>query len=125
MLETKTAVVHLSEPGVVVVRIRDGAEQSLEDARMNLAAALSEATGLRRPLLVDIRTSQPLDADARHYYSGQTLVDRFTAIALLIDSSPFGRSMGNIYLRVARLGIPTQLFTDEPRALAWLMAHRP
>src|SRR5262245_59269512 len=107
MPETETAVVRLSEGGVVIVRIRDGARQSLEDARTNLAAALFEATGRRRPLLVDIRTAQPLDPDARHYYSGQQLADSFSAIALLIDSSPLGSMMGNIYLRVARLGIPT------------------
>jgi hypothetical protein len=124
MPETETAVVRLSGDGVVIVKIRDGARQSLEDARTNLAAALFEATGHRRPLLVDIRTAQPLDADARHYYSGQQLVDSFSAIALLIDSSPFGSMMGNIYLRVARLGIPTQLFTDESRALAWLIKYR-
>ena len=124
MPETETAVVQLSEDGVVIVRIRDGARQSLADARRNLAAALFEATGRRRPLLIDIRAAQPLDADARHYYSGQKLVDNFSAIALLVDNSPFGNMMGNIYLRVARLGIPTQLFTDQSRALAWLIKYR-
>ena len=124
MPETETAVVQLSEDGVVIVRIRDGARQSLADARRNLAAALFEATGRRRPLLIDIRTAQPLDADVRHYYSGQELVDNFSAIALLVDNSPFGNMMGNIYLRVARLGIPTQLFTDQSRALAWLTKYR-
>ena len=124
MPETETAVVQLSEDGVVIVRIRDGARQSLADAKRNLAAALFEATGRRRPLLIDIRTAQPLDADARHYYSGQKLVDNFSAIALLVDNSPFGNMMGNIYLRVARLGIPTQLFTEQSRALAWLIRYR-
>ena len=63
----------------------------------------------------DVRTAQPLDAEARHHYSGQTLVDGFQALALLVDSSPFGRMMGNLYLRIARPGIPTQLFmNDEP-----------
>ncbi|MGZ3442224.1 MAG: DUF7793 family protein [Polyangia bacterium] len=28
--------------------------------------------------------------------------------------------MGNIYLRVARPGVPTRLFPDEASALAWL-----
>ena len=78
----------------------------------------------RRPLLIDIRTAQPLDADARHHYSGQTLVERFSALALLVEGSPFGRMMGNVYLRIARPGIPTQLFSDEARAVEWLNAHR-
>jgi len=124
MPQTKTADIHLSGDGLVIVRIHDDAYQSLEDAKMNLATALAETGGRRRPLLVDIRTAQPLDAEARHHYSGQTLVDGFLALALLVDGSPFGRMMGNVYLRVARPGIPTQLFTDQRRAVQWLIKHR-
>ena len=98
--------------------------QSLADAQENLALAVSETRGTRRPLLIDIRTAQPLDADARHHYSGQTLVERFSALALLVEASPFGRMFGNVYLRVARPGIPTQLFSDEARAVEWLKGHR-
>ena len=87
MPETKTAVIHLSGDGVVIVTIRDGAYQSLEDAKVNLATALSETGGRRRPLLVDIRTARPLDADARHHYSGQVLIESFSAMALLVDGS--------------------------------------
>ena len=124
MPATKTADIHLSDEGLVIVRIHDDAHQLFEDAKMNLATALAETAGRRRPLLVDIRTAQPLDADARHHYSGQTLVNGFLALALLVDGSPFGRMMGNVYLRVARPGIPTQLFTDEQRAVEWLIKHR-
>jgi hypothetical protein len=122
--DTKTAMIQLSDDGLVIVRIRDGAHQSIEDAKANLAAALTATAGRRRPLLVDIRTAQPLEADVRHHYTGETLIDFFSALALLVESSPFGRMMGNVYLRVARPGIPTQLFTDESRAAQWLITHR-
>lgn len=121
---TKTAVIDLNHDDLVVVRVRAGAYQVLDDARANLAMAVSAAAGRRRPLLIDIRGAQPLDADARHHYSGQTLVDNFSALALLVEASPLGRMMGNVYLRVARPGIPTQLFGDEARAVAWLIQHR-
>jgi hypothetical protein len=124
MPETKTAWIALNQDGLLIVRVKDGARQSLPDAKENLAAAVTETHGQRRPLLIDIRKAQPLEADARHHYSGQTLVERFSALALLIDGSPFGRMMGNVYLRIARPGIPTQLFSDEARALEWLSAHR-
>jgi len=124
MPETKTALIALNEQGLLIVRVKDGAHQSLSDAKENLALAVSETQGQRRPLLIDIRKARPLEADARHHYSGQTLVERFLALALLIDGSPFGRMMGNVYLRIARPGIPTQLFADERRALEWLSAHR-
>ena len=120
---TTTARINLNAQGLLIVRINDGAHQTLDDARENLAAAVSETGGKRRPLLIDIRTAKPLDADARHHYSGQTLVERFSALALLVEASPFGRMMGNVYLRVARPGIPTQLFSDETQATRWLNGH--
>ena len=120
---TTTARINLNAQGLLIVRINDGAHQTLDDARENLAAAVSETGGKRRPLLIDIRTAKPLDADARHHYSGQTLVERFSALALLVEASPFGRMMGNVYLRVARPGIPTQLFSDETQATQWLNGH--
>jgi hypothetical protein len=125
MLETRTARIGREDDAIVIVRIRDGAYQSLGDAQENLSAALAEAQSLRRPLLVDIRTAQPLDAEVRHYYSGQELVDGFSAPAMLVEASAFGRMMGNVYLRVARPGIPTRLFNDEGEARKWLAGHLP
>ena len=124
MPETRTARIDLNEQGLLIVRINDGAFQSLADAKENLAVAVSETRGTRRPLLIDIRTAQPLDADARHHYSGQTLLERFSAMALLVEATPFGRMFGNVYLRIARPGIPTQLFSDDARAVEWLKGHR-
>jgi hypothetical protein len=123
MQDTRTARIGLSESGFVVVRVRNGAYQSLADAQENLAACLAETLGRRRPLLIDIRGAQPLDADVRHHYSGRTLIEGFSALALLIESSPLGRMMGNVYLRVARPGIPTQLFQDEAHAIKWLSGY--
>ena len=123
MRETSTARIGLGDDGVLIVRIRDGARQRPTDAQENLDTALAEGSGKRRPLLVDITGSPPLDADTRHLYSGQTLVDGFTALALLVEASPLGTMMGNVYFRVARPGIPTYLFTDEVRAVEWLKGY--
>jgi repressor of nif and glnA expression len=123
-IETRTARVHLNGDGLVVVRIRDGARQTISDAKANLASALSATAGQRRPLLVDIRRAQPLDAEVRHHYSGSVLAAGFVAIAILVESSPLGRMMGNVYLRVASVAVPMQLFVDEKRAVEWLIAHR-
>ncbi len=123
MRETATARIALGGDGVLIVRIRKGTRQVLADARENLAGALSEGTGRRRPLLVDITGSPPLDAETRHLYSGQALVAGFSALALLVEASPLGRMMGNVYFRVARPGIPMHLFTDESLALEWLKGY--
>ena len=109
---------------MLLVRIRAGAHQRPSDARENLGVAMNETQGVRRPMLIDITKCDPLDAETRHVYSGQPLVDGFTALALLIEASPLGRMVGNVYLRVARPGIPTQLFTSEASAIEWLRGHQ-
>lgn len=125
MRETATARVALGDNGVLTVRIQAGANQSLANAKENLGAALAERAGERRPLLIDIRGAKPLEAEVRHYYSGQVLIDGFLALGLLVDASPLGTMMGNVYFRVARPGIPTRLFTAEDRAHEWLRSHLP
>ena len=123
MAETATAQITLTN-GMLLVRIRAGAHQRPSDARENLGVAMNETQGVRRPMLIDITKCDPLDAETRHVYSGQPLVDGFTALALLIEASPLGRMVGNVYLRVARPGIPTQLFTSEASAIEWLRGHQ-
>lgn len=120
---TATAQITLSEHGILIVRIHPGAQQTPADALENLAATMSIASGQRRPLLVDITGSPPLDAETRHLYSGKSLVSAFTALALLVEGSPLGPMMGNVYLRVARPGIPTRVFTNAARAHEWLTGY--
>ena len=74
-------------------------------------------------MLVDITGCPPLSAETRHVYSGQTLVAGFSALGLLVEASPLGRMMGNVYFRVARPGIPTHLFIEEDRAIRWLREY--
>jgi len=123
MRDTATAHIVLRDDGVLVVEIRKGVQQAIADAQANLDAAIAEGAGARRPLMVDISGTPPLDAETRHHYSGQALNLGFTALALVVEASPLGRMMGNVYFRVAKPGIPTQLFTDQARATEWLKGY--
>jgi len=119
MRETATAEIRLREDGILSMRIPRGIAQTLADAEDTMAIALAATAGTRRPLLVDIVGTKPLDAEIRHYYAGQRL-DPFLAVALLAHASPLGRMMGTVYLLVARPAIPSRLFTNEPEAVNWL-----
>ena len=119
MQQTRTAVIALSDDGVVIVRVSPDVLQSLADAKDNLATALDVRNGKPRPILVDISVAMPLEGEVRRFYSGNFLAG-FTAMALLIPPNPLGRMIGNIYLRIANVAIPTRLFTDETSALKWL-----
>jgi hypothetical protein len=122
-VETRTARVGLVEGGVVVARIGDQV-QTLDDARDNLAACMRLAEPDRKPLLVDIRVARQLAPEVRHYYTGEHLDSSFAAFGLLVRGSAVGQMMGNFYLKIARPGIPARIFSDEPKALTWLLARR-
>src|SRR5262252_2940960 len=97
--------------------------QTIEDARENLDACARLAAPDRKPLLSDIRQAKPLMPEVRRVYMGESLV-AFAAMAMLVRITPLGRAMGNVYLKIARPGIPTKLFTDESKALSWLRDAR-
>lgn len=122
VIETRTARIEGTEDGIVVARI--GADvQTLDDAKENLTACARLAEPDRRPLLVDMSRARPLSPEVRHHYTGETLHASFRALGLLVRATPLGQMMGNVYLRIARPGIPTHIFTDEAKAVAWLRAR--
>lgn len=120
MSQTRTAFLELSEDGIIIVSINRNMKQHISDAEENLGAAVDLAKPHRRSILIDIQFCEPLEADVRHFYSGKILVNSFKALALVVDASPLGVMMGNIYFKVAKPGIPTQLFTDKRKAIHWL-----
>ena len=124
MTETRTALIYLLDPGIVMVRIKKELLQTLDDGEKNLSAAVRETGEQRRPLLLDLRQAMPLDDDIRRQYSGPRVVDNFSALGLVVDDGPFGRMMANLYLSVADLEIATRLFATEGEAIAWLIEHR-
>src|SRR5205823_6382567 len=99
--------------------------QALDDAEVNLSAAIQETGEQRRPLLLDLRQAMPLDDDIRRLYSGPRIADNFSALGLVVADGPFGRMMANLYLRVANLEIATRLFATEGEAIAWLLIMVP
>ena len=122
-IKTRTARIDLLEDRIVVARLADSV-QTVEDARENLAACMQLAAPDRKALLVDISAARPLLPEVRHQYMGERLDASFSALGLLVRGNPLGVTMGNVYLKIARPGIPTHIFTQEPKALVWLRARR-
>lgn len=122
MITTATAEARVRPDGIVAIRINAGARQTLADAHANVAALRRLGAAARAPLLIDMSGAVPLEPEVRHFYGDVQLGDAFSAMALVIATSPLGRMMGNVYLSIARTGIPTRLFPDEASAVAWLLA---
>ena len=122
-IKTRTARIEVVDDRIVVIRVGDGV-QSVEDARENFDVCARLAAPDRKPLLTDLRAARPLLPEVRRQYSGQRLEASFAAMGLLVRGNPLGRTMGNVYLMIARPGIPTRLFAQESKALAWLREKR-
>lgn len=101
--------------------------------RFNTAAVVTEAvarrtmvdlgaltSGKRIPLLADIRKMKSLTREGRVFYDDVT--DRFSALALLAGS-PATRLIANFFIGMRRPKVPTQMFTNEEKALAWLRRY--
>ena len=115
-----TAEIERGEDGIIYVRIRPQVVQSQVDAQVNLAAAIAFAGDTPKPLLLDLRQTEPLKPEVRQCYKGSKVEAHFAALAILVGMSDVKRALANIYLSVAGLKIPTQIFSDEPSAKAWL-----
>jgi hypothetical protein len=128
LTKTRTAEIVVEDDNgtdpIVAVRIQAGLQQTIDDAIKNVEACICAAGNRRCRLLIDIRRAEIISAEVRHYYSGAKLTEWFSAMALLVEGSPLGRIMGNLYLRIARPGIPTQIFNDEDAAMTWLRKDR-
>ncbi len=124
MVETATGIAKLRGDGIVHITIRNGAHQSLANAKENVAVLKELSNNLRHPLLIDMSGAKPLEPEVRLFYSDASLATWFSAMELVVEASALGRMMGKLYLRTARAGIPMQLFNNEPAALVWLSKPR-
>src|SRR4051812_492651 len=101
----------------------DAAEETLADAKDQVAQQRTMLDGKPLPFLMDIRRVRSLSRDARAYFATREAAEVFAATALLI-SSPLSRAVGNFFLGLNKPSMPTRLFTSEADALAWLEQYR-
>jgi hypothetical protein len=117
---TPVGRIGLRDDGIVCAEITPDVEQSPETARANLEVAFRVAGNRRRPVLLDLRGALPLRDSTRKVYTSKKIGQNFLGIALVIHMDIVSRSMANLYLQVARLPIPTKIFSDYEDAISWL-----
>jgi hypothetical protein len=107
-----------------IIRVRHIAiEQTVADARENVAAVRLLSPYYRALLLVEVGLMGRVPPEVRSYYESEEVVQVIGALALLVDS-PISRLAGNIVLRFYRLQTPIRLFTNELFAVRWLQRQR-
>lgn len=117
---TRTHHVWLDDEGIVHARTLPGSEHTRQDAEEAIAAIAEVAGGKQlRPLLVDLRPTKSMDRAARAHYAGGGPPGFLNAVALMIGS-PLTRILVSFFTGLNKPLVPTQVFTSEAEALAWL-----
>lgn len=121
VLRTRTAEIWIGSDGILRVVSLQGAVHGAAEARENLAAIPVEQKRMR-PLLVDMRRIGAIKREAREIYRSPGKNSNSSAMALLIESA-LSKAIGNFFIGLSKMHIPTRLFTDPARALDWLRGY--
>jgi hypothetical protein len=122
--QPQSADVYAEPDGTVVLRFRVGARLTRELTAEVTRAHIAAANGQKRPILADLRGLASADRASRELAAGADVEAATLRLALLVDN-PVTRVLGNFFLRVTTPGYPTQIFSDERQARAWLKEHPP
>ena len=116
---TRTATIWLDADGILRIITFPGVEDTIEDAKNNVATCARFAGDKVRPTLIDMRTLKAQSREVRAYYTGPESKKIICAVAVLVDS-PISRVIGNFFIGFNKMDLPTKLFKSEDEALTWL-----
>ena len=119
VVQTKSGSVYLRADGIMKVDLIPNRIIQIEEAIELIQAQEIIAGGVRRPLLVDLRSIQSINRPARVYLGGEEAAKNVSATALHIKSL-FSQIIGNFMIGMNKTLYPTALFVSEEQALEWL-----
>lgn len=102
--------------GILQLRWPRGASISEADAESAMRRVNELCGETRRPMLVDMATTEKVSRGARAVFGRPCQASRIA----LLGSSPVDKVMANFALGVSRLPCPTRFFTSRDEAMAWL-----
>ena len=120
--ELRTARFWTDADGILRGEARANVDQTLDDAKAQIALHRSDHAGRRRPILVDIRKVRSITREARAYYAGYAAAELYSAAGFIVES-PLSRAIGNFFLGLSKPVFPTRLFSSEEEALVWLRQY--
>jgi hypothetical protein len=118
--QTRTSEYHVREDGIIVQTLITTDKLSLEHARANSRLFEQLADGEQRRLLVDIASAAGIEPEVRNYYASDE-GSRWIAALAVVTPSILARVLGNLSLRLKRLGYPCRIFGSTDAAVAWLL----
>ena len=121
-LTTETGMLFLDDQGIVHVTSFQGVEETLDQAKASIAAIKAVSEDKLRPIVLDMRPIKGQKREVRDYYASPAASSAYAAAAILVGS-PISRMIGNIFIGIGKLPVPTKLFSGEQEAIEWLKGY--
>jgi hypothetical protein len=118
---TRTARQWVDQNNIVRMSCLRGVTHTAQDARDNIAAIPEKQV---RPVLVDIRKLKGVSREAREVYRSREANPHLVAVAMVVES-PLSRIIGNFFIGLSRVYVPTRLFTSPAEGLEWVSQFCP
>ena len=111
---------------ILIVLPHSGLRDDGESARMNIDFQLGYARSVGRPcaVIVHLASLMSQDAEARRVYAAAMVPASFFAASLVV-TSPISRAIGSFFLGLSRPAVPTKMWPDFAKAIAWAESQRP
>ena len=118
-IELRVFTTWIDENDICITLVKPNAVIELEDAVQNSDSVKKLSDGKIYPMLVNLKEIKSISKEARDHFSMQGRTPGVTAIGMLIKS-PVSSIIGNFFLGLNKSAVPTKLFTNEGKAIAWL-----
>lgn len=122
-ITTRTARIWLGDDDLVHLQPIARREQTLDDARENVAAVAKVCGTKPMPLLIHFEAAAPQTPECREHYLSDEALSTVTAVAI-VTNSMLGRIVGNLMIGTHTKGAPVRLFDSLEKASAWLIESR-
>jgi hypothetical protein len=113
--------IHLRDDGIIEYNYTTHGELDLDFAQ-RLIASIRTMNDRRRPVLGRLNKVTGVTRSARIFFDGcqDELVSMYSIMAVITDS-PLSRIIVNFFTSFSKLPIPIKCFTDEEKAVEWLL----
>lgn len=121
---TKTAKIWICDEQIFHISCLPGSVHGLEEALENMEVFPAEVTKEELAVLADIRHVKAIEREAREIYRSREKYNMQVCALAILVGSPLSRAIGNFFIGLSRMPMPTRLFTSEADAVQWLKEAR-
>lgn len=117
----ETVTMSLGDDGILRIKITEGAEIGLTQARLQSEMVRRLCGDARMPVLVDARASHSITREAQAFGAQQAANRIATAV---LSGNPFAALSLNFFVSIFKPSSSFKAFTDEEAAVEWLRQQK-